>query len=545
MSDTRKPNLLILVEDQWQAHMPVPDDLPLPAWRRLHREGVAFNRAYCTVPICTPSRATMWTGQHAKKIDMWDNTNYAWLTKGMDPDIPTLGDMLRGQGYYTAFKGKWHLSRLDRKPHPLEDFGWSDTQEWGDMFGGPLQGAQLDTSVAEEAVDWLEHRAPTLDQPWALVVSLINPHDVMFVVPDKGIGGLDAGFASASQHPIQQSPFFQKEWDVAMPNNHAYEPDKHPPGVAAYYEYLRIHFGHIPEDRTDLWLKQRNYLLNCMRLVDMQFDKVLQAMDRVSGWDDTVVIYTGDHGEMNGAHNMTQKGGITFDEAQVVPLIIRDPQGRRGARTEAIGSLLDLVPTCLDYAGVPEERLRADYPDLPGRSLRPLTTAPESAGPRGSAEQPVSGALTTWDTLHALDNDWALTGALAQLTDLQGGVMTPDEWLARIPEVGAEYGAPDFGKRNFHRSLTDGCWKIVRWFSPDEYGNPASVEELRACSDVGLYDLINDPGETESVADPAHPRHDAQALAEMTRKLHELVARELGEDLRPFDPAMFAPADAG
>jgi hypothetical protein len=84
MSESRatagdRPNILVLCMDQWDAHMRLPDAVRLPAMRRLESQGVSFDRQYCTVPICTPSRATMWTGVHAKQTGLWDNTNFAWI----------------------------------------------------------------------------------------------------------------------------------------------------------------------------------------------------------------------------------------------------------------------------------------------------------------------------------------------------------------------------------------------------------------------------------------------------------------------------------
>jgi arylsulfatase A-like enzyme len=171
-----RPNILVFCIDQWQTHMQVPDEVEFPAMRRLEGRGVSFDRQYCTVPICTPSRAAMWTGVHAKHTGLWDNTNFAWIGE-LSSDIPTIGHLLRDQGYYTAFKGKWHLSAVPTREDALERYGFSDFQQWGEMFGAPLEGAMLDNTATFEAVDWLEHKAPTLDRPWLLVCSLVNPHD--------------------------------------------------------------------------------------------------------------------------------------------------------------------------------------------------------------------------------------------------------------------------------------------------------------------------------------------------------------------------------
>jgi arylsulfatase len=79
----------------------------------------------------------------------------------------------------------------------------------------------------------------------------------------------------------------------------------------------------------------------------------------------------------------------------------------------------------------------------------------------------------------------------------------------------------------------------VRWFSPNEYGNPSTLDELYATGDVGLYDLGNDPGELENLGNQDHPRHDPALVERMLAKLHALVQNEIGEDRAPFDPDMF------
>ena len=121
----RRPNILVLCMDQWQTHMHVPDAVRAPAMQRLEARGVSFDRQYCTAPMCTPSRATMWTGMHAKHTGLWDNTNFAWIGE-LSHDIPTVGHLLREQGYYTAFKGKWHLSSVPHSEDGLQSYGFAD-----------------------------------------------------------------------------------------------------------------------------------------------------------------------------------------------------------------------------------------------------------------------------------------------------------------------------------------------------------------------------------------------------------------------------------
>ena len=160
---------------------------------------------------------------------------------------------------------------------------------------------------------------------------------------------------------------------------------------------------------------------------------------------------------------------------------------------------------------------------------------PRQDGRRGSASAPGEGALFCWDGLHALDPEWAATGALRALTNLAPNA----DREASLKEAGKTYGAPDFRRRAFFRAVVDGRYKLVRWFSPEEYGNPATVDELYATADVTLHDLVNDPGEMENIANPEHPKYDRALVARMLRKLHALVTREIGDDRAPFDLDLF------
>ena len=535
----KRPNILILCLDQWEAHMKLPAGVRFPAMERLEARGVSFDRQYCTYPVCTPSRSTMWTGVHAVHTGLWDNTNFAYIDE-LSADVPTIGQMLREQGYYTAFKGKWHLSETPRTEDALERYGFADYQQWGDMFGGPLQGEQLDGTVVFETVDWLETKGKTLDQPWLMVCSLINPHDVMFLQTDETVEPHQYGLAAGVQTKVQDLGWFQKDWDVEMPENFADDYRLQPWGVSNYKEHIDLNFGRIPDDREDLWLKHRNYLINCMRLVDAEFNRVLDALDALDLWEDTIVIFTGDHGEMNAAHRLTQKGAITFDEAIIVNFTVCVPDGEQGKRTGAVGSHLDLAPTLLDFAGLDESEIREKYPQIKGRSLKSAILDPQSDGPRGSAEAPGDGALYLWDALHALDNEWVKAGALQSLTSLGSDPSGAQrDRKQQLIEAGEKFGAPDFKKRAFYRTVVDGQYKLARWFSPESYGDPTTLEELYAKSDVGLYDLVNDPGELQNIAHPEHPKHDPALIERMLAKLHALVCEEIGEDRAPFDLDMF------
>jgi arylsulfatase len=172
--------------------------------------------------------------------------------------------------------------------------------------------------------------------------------------------------------------------------------------------------------------------------------------------------------------------------------------------------------------------------------MRPSILRPSEPGPRGSAQQPGDGALVTWDGLNMLDPQWNVTGGLGAVLDLP---LDAEGKQQALKDVGREYGAPDFGRRTFFRAVVDGQYKLVRWFSPREYGQPATLDALYARSDVTLHDLANDPGEMENIGSPSHPKYDARLVERMLAKLNALIEQEIGEDDCPFDLDMFGTQD--
>jgi len=363
---------------------------------------------------------------------------------------------------------------------------------------------------------------------------------VMFLQTDPVQEPHPQGGMSGLLTPAQTLGWFDTKWDVSLPENFDDDYALQPEGVRSFKRFIDANYGRIPDDREELWLAHRNYLINAMRLVDAQFMKILEVMDSEELWENTVVIYTSDHGEMNGAHRMTQKGAIPFDEAAIVNLTVVAPGGPKGEQTRAVGSHLDLAPTLLEFAGLSVDEIEVRYPQLKGRSLKSAIFDVGEPGPRGSVEEPGEGALICWDGLHALDVRWGLSGALQALTDMSGDA--PDPSVSRrgvLERAGEHFGAPDFSKRGFFRALVDGRHKLVRWFSPQEYANPSTLEALFALSDLALYDLVADPGELENLASPEHPDYDEGLIASMLAKLHALVSWELGEDEAPFELDVF------
>jgi arylsulfatase len=530
-----KPNILIIVTDQEYAHQSLPAGVTLPNRNRLHARGVTFNNHQVTTTVCTPSRSVMWTGQHTPATRMIDNTNFAWIEDmRADPEaLPTIGHMLRDLGYYTAYKGKWHESEFPEgdTQDAMEPYGFSDFQEWGDAYGAPMDGLNKDPKTAAEAVNWLQNRAPEVaqSQPWCLAVNFINPHDIMYFDTDDEemvqVRGMMPIFGTPN------APLYRQQWPTILPASFFDDLADQPQAVRNYKIFCDGAFGRIPMERRDMWHNHVNYYLNCMIDVDRHIGAVLNALEESGQSENTIIMFTSDHGEMAGAHHLRQKGSVAFRETVNVPMVIVDPRQPGGVRTEAVGSHLDLVPTTLAYAGLSEAERKQRYPFLTGHDLSGVVADPGSDGPRGSSKNPGQGALYTYDMIGTIDAQWLMSNApmLLDTAAAEAGLefhRGTKEFLAILDQV----GTPDLEKRELFRGVFDGRYKLIRYFGLGHYHLPQSMEELLANNDVALYDMQNDPEEMNNLANRDHPDFDEELLATMNAKLNALITAEIGDD---------------
>jgi arylsulfatase len=166
-----------------------------------------------------------------------------------------------------------------------------------------------------------------------------------------------------------------------------------------------------------------------------------------------------------------------------------------------------------------------------------VIASPERDGPRGSPSTPGKGSLYTYDMLSTIDIDW-LAEIASHAVDLgeEGGKTGDDNDAAdkgrvrNAVETIRGLHRPDFDQRRNIRGIFDGRYKLVRYFSLDGYNTPESVEELLEKNDIALYDLVEDPGESENIANPDHPRYAESLLAEMNERLNALIRDEIGSD---------------
>jgi len=429
-----------------------------PNLDRLASQSVVFDNAICPQPVCTPSRGSLVTGLYPHTHNCVINSMVApgYYEIELPPEIPTLAEHLKPRGYVAGYVGKWHVGREVVPQHGFEDYWISTEDEYTRQEDIPTRGhcsyyhylveqgytpasedphpffvREQTTGLPEEhsriafitreAERFLETRK---DGPFALVVNYLEPH------PPYNSSN-DAMYDPA---------------DVALPANHHTGPVDGMTRRAQLFQRFTVdgtQSGVGPFTSEAQWRELIARYFGLTTLADKYVGRLLGKLDDLGLADDTLVVFTSDHGDMMGSHGMVNKC-VMYDEALRVPFIVRHPCVTGGGRRVGeVVNLVDVVPTVLDALGV------SSGATLQGESLMPL-----------------------------------LTGERAEDPDKPGF----SEWNGRLQSMHARHDmfAPvaDF----FIRTVRTRDWKLNV--------NPGDVDEL--------YDLRNDPGEMRSrIDDPA------------------------------------------
>jgi arylsulfatase A-like enzyme len=489
-SGSSKFNILFIFTDQERYFRSWPTGFTLPGRERFQRTGVTFHNHYCPATMCTSSRSVLFTGLTTPVNRMFENLDLPWI-KDLSPDYPTIGHLLRKAGYYTAYKGKWHLAggAFDKEePEKLlnaemEAYGFSDFNGIGDLVGHQLGGYRFDHLIAGSAITWLRNKGRPLSddgKPWSLSVSLVNPHDVMYFNTDApGEKVQDVGRQMKRSVRAPEHEWYKKEWDLPVPqslNQSLSGPDR--PG--AHGEFLKVWdyvLGHVPLEEAR-WRRLNNFYLNSIRAVDLQINAILNELDALGLSDKTIIVYTSDHGEMGGSHGgMRGKGPTPYEECTHLPFFVVHPDVRGGQETQALSGHIDILPTLLSFAGVSKERANEFAGrNLPGRDLSAVLQRP-SAAPVNAVRE---AALFTYSGLFANDSDFFGT----VLKGVAGG--------KDLTTAFKTSGQPNLGKRGTLRMAVDGRYKFTRYFSPTQHHTPTTIDELYQNNDVELFDLEKD-----------------------------------------------------
>ena len=528
---TGKPlNILMLVTDQerYMALRDMPPGYNLPAHQRLAREGVVFENHQIASNVCTPSRAVIYTGQHIQNNGMFDNTNFPW-SNDLSTEIDTLGDMLRREGYYTAYKGKWHLNddfetindiHAPRQllADEMEEYGFSDYFGIGDIIAHTEGGYLHDDVISAMSRSWLRGRGEQLrrdDKPWFMAVNLVNPHDVMYYNTDLPDQNEQTKRAMMRLNREPSAAVYQNNWPLGLPasrNQSLMEPGR-PAAHLEYRESRGALVGVVP-NVDDRWRRLNNYYMNCIRDVDQNVSEILLELDNLGIADNTIVIYTADHGELAGAHGLSGKGATAYREQNNVPFIIRHPHYPGNKKCSAVTSHVDIATTLLSMAGAKPTHSEV----LPGKDISTLLAAPEAA----DFDSLRPGTLFNYNMFAYLDAEF-----LNSVADFFAAGGKP----ADIAKQGFR---PNLSKRGAIRSVFDGKYKFSRYFSPQQHHVPRTLEHLYGGNDLELFDLSVDPLEMTNLAFDRKANGDI--MLAMNDKLNLLIEQEVGEDIGQMLP---------
>lgn len=364
---TRQPNILVILTDQFAANMLSCEGnrgIQTPALDQLSREGMCFDRAYSANPVSIPSRFSLMTGTFPSVIGMETNNEI----KHHVPDtirLNSIGFLMQKAGYQTVYLGKKHLTGSD------SEHGYENPYAYGfEEFLTPKDYEGREPSV-QECIKFLNREH---DKPFFIYLSLINPHDICYKP-------LNEELIAHGKNPLPKNHKAMQVIERVMPSPETFTEkfiQESTPSLPFNYDRPIGHHtsfynnaGYIKwasDYYTDNDWRIYRYLYNrLIEDVDNQIGRVLSAL-KESGYDqNTLVIFTSDHGEMNGAHHMTTKG-VLYEESVRIPLIVRWPGViEAGVRNDKhlISNGLDLLPTLCDFAGISPE-------GKPGKSLKPI-----------------------------------------------------------------------------------------------------------------------------------------------------------------------------
>jgi arylsulfatase A-like enzyme len=364
---TKRPNILLVVSDQERQRSWLPADVSLP-WRdRLRQEGLEFTNYFTHSSPCSPSRASLFTGRYLEGHGVLDNVIMPEHDE-LPTSTPTLGSLLNGAGYRSSYIGKWHLSQ---SPTPnMEAYGFADWDGNDRHFmGWAGTGVHFDPIIASNAAHWLaENAAGSNDgaDPWFLTVALVNPHDVMWFPVDQpgyreghpeDVAAIRQVLESAAWKDDDPLPIFSEPYPEVvdqLPAN--FDDDLHTkPEAHRQWRWDQQHglWGYIDPSDKGSWLRHLDYYVHLHQMADRNLGTVLAALEASGEWDDTIIIFTSDHGDMCGSHGLRSKGPFVYDEIMRVPLYVRVPGTTTpGSVTSSLGSHVDLAATICSLAGV-------------------------------------------------------------------------------------------------------------------------------------------------------------------------------------------------
>lgn len=484
----KQPDIILIVTDEQRATQHFP-----PGWeeKNLHtltflkKNGFSFDRAFCNTCMCSPSRATLFTGLYPAKHGVSQTLTIGGLLSPQEPtlatSLPNIMNTLWAEGYDVQYRGKWHMSKgaaPNGTKTNYDDLTAADISLYGAMgwvapdagedvnplnFGGGF--ANHDARYTAQAIQYLKEvrarRERGDNQPYFLVLSLVNPHDVLAYPNSAGTSG-----------------YYPDSWsgrEIGLPATVDENLLRNKKPMVQEQILINMAFSLGPIVSEEQKLNYINFYGSLLTHVDKEigyFVKELYREDEKGKKlaDTAIVTFTSDHGEMGLAHGgLRQKTFVAYEEALRVPLVISNPvlfNGQENQNSMNLATLVDIMPTFMEIANV------ANPPTgLAGTSLLPII----------EDDKPVQDSiLFTYDDIKAGSNSsWNIVRAANRI-----------------------------------RCIRTEKWKYAYYF--DVFG--AYYDQFE------LYNLVDDPLEYTNLAyDPAYK----EIRDDLARQLHELEIAKL------------------
>ena len=361
---SNRSNILFLMTDHTNAQALAPESQCLtPNLDSLAAKGIRFGRCYTTNAICSPARASLMTSTFPSTHGMWDCTHTQrpeWV------DVPAarftyFSHILSDAGYRNGYFGKWHVEQSNK----LDNFGWHEyNHRSGGMRSKSIEGSQvivpkdgyrdyilagvsedsdrLSHPAFDEGIDFIRrHAANNKNQPFCCFVSTSEPHDPY--VPPKRF------FDMYNLEDIRTSPTLHDEADGKP-------------------EVIR-RMQSVWRSLTDAdWRRVTAAYWAVITFIDSEVGRIIDVLKETNQYENTIIVFTSDHGDMLGGHGLITKGvGTSYEEVYNIPLIIRTPEMSEGHEdNRTLTSMVDIAPTLLDLCGA------NSLDNAHGKSLRPV-----------------------------------------------------------------------------------------------------------------------------------------------------------------------------
>jgi arylsulfatase A-like enzyme len=465
----KQPDIILIITDEQRATQHFPpgwEEENLPTLTFLKKNGFSFDRAFCNTCMCSPSRTTLFTGIYPAKHKVSQTLTIGGPLSPSEPtlstSLPNIMNVLWNEGYDVQYRGKWHMSKGvagngavtnydNLTPADISLFGamgWVAPDAGEDVnplnFGGGF--ANHDARYVAEGIKYLQEvkteRAAGHHKPYCLIVSLVNPHDVLAYPKTAGTSGYHSDSWSGRE--------------IGLPDtvNENLLANKKPMAQEQILLGMDTSLGALPT--IEQKLDYINFYGSLLTLVDKEIGNLIKELYAKEGngkslAETAIVTFTSDHGEMGLAHGgLRQKTFVAYEEALRIPLVISNPvlfSDHPIQQSMALATLVDIMPTFMEIANVSNPPT-----GLAGTSLLPIMQD-------GTPVQ--DSILFTYDDTKAGSNSqWSVVNAANRI-----------------------------------RCIRTEKWKYSYYF--DAAGAYYNQYEL--------YDLVNDPSEYTNLAyDPAY-----------------------------------------